>query len=307
MSSNYPNGFLSGVTIRGVPITQMHSGEVFWVNNSTTVLAKGAVGGSNGNKGTYTQPFSTIDYAIGKCTASRGDIIAVMPGHAESVSAAGDITCDVAGVAIVGLGHGSARPIITFDTATTADIEIDAANVTISNIKFVCGIDSLAAPIDVDAAICTIANCSMFNNSTLNTIRWILGDANADDLIVEDCRHYGTGVAGDTAFITLNGSDSNIIRGCTSTGDFAAANVEVVTAKVTSCLITENHFENLNAVDVNIEAYAASTGWISNNKLRIATDSQVTWINTGGEMSLFENYGVNNDAETGLICGTVSA
>ena len=34
------------------------------------------------------RPFATIDYAVGQCTASQGDIIYVMPGHAETVSAA---------------------------------------------------------------------------------------------------------------------------------------------------------------------------------------------------------------------------
>jgi len=304
--SNYPNGFLDGVTIRGVPITQMHSGEVFWVNNSTSVVAKGAIGGSNGNKGTYTQPFSTIDYAIGRCQASRGDIIAVMPGHAETLASAGAITCDVIGVAIVGLGHGSARPIITF-THIDADIEVDAANVTISNIKFVCGVDALKAPLDIDAAFCTIANCSMFNNSTLNTLSWIIGDGNADDLVVEDCTHYGTATAGDSAWITLNGSDHNVIRGCTSYGDFAAGNIIIPNTAVTTILITDNHLTNLNAVDVNIEGFAASTGWISNNKLSIPTDGEVTWVNTLGALQLYENYGVNADGETGMIVGTVSA
>ena len=100
MSSNYPNGFSNGVTIRGIPLLQVHPGEVFWVNNSG-VLAKGGVGGSDGNDGSYLRPFSTIDYAVGRCTASRGDIIAVMPGHAESVAAASGITLDEIGRAHV--------------------------------------------------------------------------------------------------------------------------------------------------------------------------------------------------------------
>jgi len=56
------------------------------------------------------EPFATIDYAIGKCTASNGDIIYVMPGHAETVNATATLTCDVAGISIVGLGNGTNRP-----------------------------------------------------------------------------------------------------------------------------------------------------------------------------------------------------
>ena len=129
MSSNYPNGFANGVTIRGMPLLQVHPGEVFWVNNSG-VLAKGGVGGSDGNDGSYRRPFATIDYAIGKCTASRGDIIAVMPGHEEDIDAAAGIALDVAGVAIIGLGSAALRPKITF-SATASTMTVTAANCSI--------------------------------------------------------------------------------------------------------------------------------------------------------------------------------
>jgi hypothetical protein len=88
-----------------VPLQQAQPGKVFWVSNATT-LQVGEKGGSDGNKGTFNAPFGTIDYAIGQCTAGRGDVIFVKPGHAETISAAGSIACDVAGVAIVGLGSG---------------------------------------------------------------------------------------------------------------------------------------------------------------------------------------------------------
>jgi len=72
-TSNYPNGFPNGVIIRGMPLQQAYSGQVFWVNNSS-VLPPNGIAGSNGNKGTYLQPFATLDYAVGRCTAGRGDI-----------------------------------------------------------------------------------------------------------------------------------------------------------------------------------------------------------------------------------------
>ena len=133
--SNYPNGFLNGVTIRGVPLQQTQPGEVFWVN-STTILAKGGVGGSDGNGGTYTKPFKTLDGAVGKTTASRGDIIVLMPGFTETVSTATALALDVAGVAVVGLGSGSLRANITLDTATTATIAVSAANISFKNVIF---------------------------------------------------------------------------------------------------------------------------------------------------------------------------
>ncbi len=130
--SNFPNGFAAGVTIRGIPLQQAHPGEVFWVNNSS-VLAKGGVGGSNGNDGSYRRPFSTLDYAVGKCTASRGDIIFVMPGHAETIATAGALALDVAGIAIVGLGTGTARPTFTW-SATGSTATLAASNISLYNL-----------------------------------------------------------------------------------------------------------------------------------------------------------------------------
>ncbi len=64
--SNYPNGFASGLNVRGIPVLNTYGGDVYWVHSGT---------GSNGNKGSFDRPFSTIDYAVGRCTADQGDIL----------------------------------------------------------------------------------------------------------------------------------------------------------------------------------------------------------------------------------------
>jgi hypothetical protein len=160
--SNYPNGFANGVTIRGVPVTVTNPGNVFWVDSGA---------GSDGNKGTYERPFATIDYAIGRCTASNGDIIFVKPGHTETVSAAGDIAADVAGVAIIGLGKGSLRPTITLDTATAATVTISAANVTMHNLKFVAGFADIVAMLTVTATDAHIDMCEFVESGA--NLNWV--------------------------------------------------------------------------------------------------------------------------------------
>ncbi|MDH5426185.1 MAG: hypothetical protein OEY29_14445 [Gammaproteobacteria bacterium] len=165
--SNFPNGFSTGVTIRGIPLHQAHPGEVFYVNSSS-VLPKGGVGGSDGNDGTYLRPFSTLDYAIGRCTAGRGDVIYLMPGHTETVIAATTIAADVAGVAIVGLGSGSSRPTLTYTTANTATINVSAANVSFKNLLFVGNFLSIASAITVGAAPwCTVEDCEFKDTSAI--------------------------------------------------------------------------------------------------------------------------------------------
>ena len=99
--SNYPNGFSQGVSILGMPVLNSYAGSVFWVNSS---------GGSDGNKGTRERPFGTLDYAIGKCTANKGDIILVAPNHAETITGASGITFDVAGITVVGMGNYNQPP-----------------------------------------------------------------------------------------------------------------------------------------------------------------------------------------------------
>ena len=119
--SRYPRGFAAGVEIQDLPVEVTAPGQIFYVNNSA-VLPVGAKAGSDSNAGTRLQPFSTIDYAIGKCTANRGDIIFVMPGHSETITAASAIDLDVAGVRLIGLGHG----------AKMAEIEYNHADATVT-------------------------------------------------------------------------------------------------------------------------------------------------------------------------------
>jgi hypothetical protein len=168
--SNYPHGFTNGVTIRGMPITIAYPGKVFYVN-STAVLAAtddGVAGADSTSAGTYQRPFATIDYAIGQCVANRGDIILVMPGHTETISSATALVADVAGVAVVGLGAGSDRPTLTFDTANTATINVSAANFSFKNILFVGNFLSIASAITVGAAPwCTVEDCEFKDTSAV--------------------------------------------------------------------------------------------------------------------------------------------
>ena len=80
--------------------------------------------------------FSTIEEAVNASITARGDHIMVAPGHAETLSSATALALDKAGITIVGIGAGNNRPIITFDTATTATIAVSKADIEIYNIIF---------------------------------------------------------------------------------------------------------------------------------------------------------------------------
>jgi len=218
-NSNYPNGFLGGLTVRGMPITLLHPGNIFWVNNSSVLPDKG-IGGSNGNKGTYHQPFSTIDYAIGNCKASRGDIVAVMPGHAETIAGAAGVTSDVAGVAIVGLGTGSLRPQITF-SATASTWSVTAANLTFYNLQFIAGIAEVVTMHNVAATADCMSweNCWWTEGTGFNWVNAVTMATGADNSSWVGCKAIGADANND-AWITGVAHDGFYMDNC-----YVAANV----------------------------------------------------------------------------------
>jgi hypothetical protein len=138
--TNFPNGVTSfGVPLVGsgnIPVT---NGDYYFVCN------RSGAGGSDGNPGTdMAAPLATLQRAIDLCTASNGDVIVILPGHAESVASATALLFNKAGVTIVGQGTGSSRPTFTFTTANTAKIPVSAANIKVQNCIFVGNFLSIA-------------------------------------------------------------------------------------------------------------------------------------------------------------------
>ena len=262
--SNFPNGFTNGLTVRGLPIQQSQPGEIFWVNNSS-VLAKGGIGGSDGNPGTYQKPLSTIDGAIGKCTASRGDVIMVMPGHTETLAAASAIDMDVAGVAVIGLGVGSTRPALNF-THVDATVTIAAANCSMSNILCTGGIDAVVSPIVVSAADCTIQSCEL-RDVTGQMTDGILTTAAADRLKILNHIHDGAAAAGTNSAVAIVGGDNIEITVDFMDGNFAVGGIDIRTTATTRLNVHEvKFFRTLNAADIFIvDTITASTGQMGPN------------------------------------------
>ena len=308
MSSNYPNGFANGVTIRGVPLLQTHPGEVFWVNNSS-VLAKNGVGGSDSNDGSYRRPFATIDYAIGKCTASRGDIIAVMPGHEEDIAAAAGITLDVAGVAIVGLGPASLRPKITFsDTAST--FVVSAANCSLSNLWFDAQVAECVTGISATAAAdgFSMENClstENANDGTHNFVDVITFATGANDLSWINCTFIGNDTNND-AFITGVAHDQFYVDNCRFYANVAQAAAH-------GLIVTSGNCTNVEIKNSSFRSNVDGALWVDFNGAAnsgVVKNCVVSSIDTAGATStgdftgghFFECY-VSGEADAFGIVG----
>ena len=289
--SNFPGGFAAGVSIRGVPVTVTNPGEVFWVDS---------VRGSDGNRGTFDRPFGSIDYAIGRCTAGRGDIIFVKPGHTETVSAAGGITCDVSGVAIIGLGRGSLRPTITFTTSAAATILVSAAAVTLHNLRIVANFADIVRMINITSNG-FYADSLEFTAAAVN-MNWIdvfdassTTDNNADGLTIINCTAYDIDAANDS-FLEIN-ADLNRLRVednyCVHANAAAQAFIECATGKdITNAIIKGNAYQSaLTAVDVLIDNdTTANSGFVIGNYGSHLDTAAEVLVDADG-VGMFDNKG----------------
>lgn len=302
--SNYPSGFPNGITIRGVPLLQAQPGKVFWVNNST-VLAEGGVGGSNGNPGTYQKPFSTIDYAIGRCKAGRGDTIMVMPGHAETITAAAGITLDVNGVAVVGLGSGGLRPTLTYTTANTASISWTADYCTMSGFNFVGNFLSIATAIlNSGGAGWTVENCSFKDTSAilgfLACVTTTVSTNSDDGWFVNNTRASDATTTPGTALKVANTTNRLTVKGNTFWHSVAENNAAVVldhgALVVDELLMEGNRVYSINTAQTTdgfLVKTSATTGSgiIANNFVRSQDPSAAIMITAAAvQYGPFENY-----------------
>lgn len=259
--TNFPDGITSmGVPFPGgggaLPMTTKY----YFVNSVT---------GSNGNEGTSPEsPFATIDYAIGRCAANKGETIVVMQGHAETVTAAGGITADVAGINIIGLGTGADRPEISFGTAASASFLVTAANVLVANIVGISAVDALTNPFHIQAAGCTLGD---FTNgpvewqdpsSALQAVRAVLTTAAADNfnvnLKVTGITSGGTAPVNVMRLVGVNDASINLnVYGRAST-----AVVEFLTTACTNIEIT-GYIYNASATDgsLNVVDTVTASTW----------------------------------------------
>lgn len=309
MMSNYPEGFAQGISVRGVPLQLTHPGRVFWVGNNAALLV-GEKGASNGNKGTFHEPFSTIHYASTQCVANRGDIVFVRPGVTETVTAAAGLVLGVAGVAYIGLGTGSARPKINFTTATTADMDVDAANITMVNFLFTGGIDALVAPIDVNAADFKLIN-SEYRDVTGEAVDTILTDATATRFLLDGWFHNGAATAGANAAVAIVGGTNPTIKNFKIVGNFAVSAIDIRTTAAVDVDISVGYIWNKNSGDVCIkDTITASTGKIGPDLNFMLTDNaaNITEAVTGATFHLFDPiYVCNLAGEKAMLINTTAS
>lgn len=214
------------------------------INNQQVVVNQGTSyfvdsgSGSDTNSGTsWSTALATLDTAIGKCTANQGDTIYLAEGHAEDVVSASNITVDIAGINIIGLGNGADRPTLTFKTSTAATMVISAASVYIENIVCLTALDSVVSPLVISGANCELEKVEFQDtSSTVEAVRAILTTATADNLKLNIIHR---GFAGDAGvnLIRLVGANNAQIN-VNAYGKYSTALVECHTTACSNVQLT---------------------------------------------------------------------
>lgn len=273
--SNY-RGFHNGLLVDNAPVSPGFGGKVFWVGNNATLLV-GESGASDSNDGSFLKPFSTLDYAIGRCAANRGDIIYVRPNHTTTASAADAVDVDVAGVSIIGLGNGSNRPRIDY-TAAAGELVIGADNVLVQNFNLHANVTDVLKAIDIEASVddTTIRRCFFDVEATAtdefaNSI--ILATNNKRTTIIDNEFDMGLGGAVNAIYMDNSAAadEATKIIGNIIMGDYSTACIASDTTASNDILIHDNLLVNGESDNLNtepcIELLTLSSGVISENRL----------------------------------------
>lgn len=296
-----------GLSVFGVPmfpgVEEPIMGSVFFVDSAA---------GNNGNTGKEpSKAFATVDFAIGKCTANKGDVIYVMPNHAETITGAGGITADIAGIKIIGLGSYNQRPRILVDGAA-ATIAVSAADVTFRNLVLASGHTDLAACFDVTGKGCWIDRCEFEQNTTdenfLTCIKATGADNTADGLRVTNCYMYQVDAStvgfihtiGDIARIEVIG---NVVL---TEGTGLATLITNATGKdMKGCVILWNFLSSKatagNLFISNDTASPNNWGIIAHNRCRHADVTTSHTMGAVGGCGFFDNLSASTDAVSGFV------
>ncbi len=263
-------------------------GNIFYVDS---------VAGANTNDGLRKdRAFGTIEYAHNQCTANNGDIIFCLPGHDETVTTAGALSVDTAGVTVVFLGEGQDRAKITFSGVVGADMDIDAASITFIRPRFVAGLDALTGPIDVNSTDFTIVDGLYEDAVGIDTTDCIVATSGATRLKIHGFKYQRGDEAGTQkeSLIQLNGVDHVELFNIHIHGDFNAGCIENVTDELLYAW-----FSNVNLVNTNGDPSPGMVldsncdGVAENVLIRVASGS--TYVSDNSDINWNECYGAGAD------------
>jgi hypothetical protein len=222
---------------------------------------------------------ATLAAALAVATANKGDVIILMPGHAETLTA--ELTVNVEGVSILGLGQGDNRPQITFGTDTAAGLTIASDNVTIRDVIFKNDIDSQVHMFDVTKAYFVLDHCELWEGSSKQVLDYIdFSGADADHCTIRDCQIVSKAAGANSGIKIGAAIDDLRLLGNRVIGDFSDAALQNPTGTVaTNLLIAGGVYRNDQTGDHAIQLVSAVTG--EGRDVALFSDAVATCLDPG--------------------------
>lgn len=222
---------------------------------------------------------TTLQQACAYCRSGKNDVIYVLPGHAENISTADQVTNLVAGTQIISAGRPgqSNNPTFTW-TAAAATFLFDVADCSLVglNLKFT-GANTIASPFTISAQGCSILACDIdmgsgASNDSQNPITVATG---ADHVLISGNKMYCSGAA-DALIqaILVSGAvqapliTSNYLAGPTTT---TTKGLVHFSGAATNVWVAYNNIVNATAdgVGMSIAGSTAVTGFFAYNNVSL--------------------------------------
>lgn len=253
------------------------TGNIWWVDSN----------GISGSGERPDSPFNTFAAAMAKCNANKGDVIVLMPGHAETFTSS--ITY-VAGVYVVALGYGNSRATFTGNAAAVMHA-LNVANVQLDNIIFAApGTDDQTSQIAITAAGCGVFRCKFIGSQTAKNITDVITVSAAGHNARIQQNQFENSVVDVVTFISVTGAANDvIISGNIAIGNCSTACL-LVSAVATLMKVYNNTFINTKAATISVSFTSNATG--------VAFENYVGGLNTtlannsawGTAMRAFQNF-----------------
>lgn len=297
-----------GYIIPGPIVT---TGKVFFVG-STASLARDDP--SHGKSA--TTPWATLSYAIanthGQLTANNGDVILVMPNHAETVTGAGGLNTAAAGLTVMGIGTFNQRPRFLMDDATTVSFVVDEADFNIRNCVFAAGFADIVTCFNITAVGCTLQDLEFVDNvadeNFLTPIKATsTTDNNADGLRVIGCRSISADAA-TVEMIELNADVEGLVaigNVSVSEGTASPLILQATGKDMKRCFIVGNYISHKatsgNLFISNDTASPNNSGIIAHNRCGHADVTGAHTMGAVGGCRFFDNLSTSVDNLSGFV------
>lgn len=297
------------------------TGRVLFVGNDSLALineVKALYGSAyqDGMRMTHT----TLSSALSVCVASRGDLIVVLPGHAETISSATALAFSIAGVTIVGLGNGALKPTFTLDTVATSKIVVSAANITVKGLKFVANFADIATVFLLSTAQgFTVTECEFLDTSSILNFLAIITTTVAvvaDNLTFSKNKVILLGTTAATTPVKILGTHNRLVITENYFNEAVLNNTSAVLAHA-ALVVTNLQMGNNLVIRPNTDtatggilittSSTTNTGIVYNNYISHLDVAAAIMVTAGSVYGMFNNLAIGDADASGFVLPAIGA